>query len=149
MRNVHPVRRTAPTSFAPKSVTPTDLVTLAVEAAVDQRGIDVVALDVRDECSFADYFVIISGTSNRHVKGLADKIAARLAAVGERPFHITGSDSCEWIVLDYGNVVVHVLYEPSRQYYGLDQFWRERGSVIPPSPELANELRQLRTGMFG
>jgi ribosome silencing factor RsfS/YbeB/iojap len=134
---------------------------MAVEAAVDQRGIDVVALDVRPEfhpgegfragsgCSFADYFVIISGTSNRHVKGIADKIEARLSAVGEKPFHVTGLDTCEWVVLDYGNLVVHVFYEPSRQYYGLDQFWRERGSVIPPSPELANELRQLRTGMFG
>lgn len=167
MRNAHPVRRTVTLAPVPKSSSPTELVRMAVEAAVDQKGIDVIALDVREDssagesfklrnssrpaqgCSFADYFVIMSGTSTRHVKSLADKIEARLTAVGEKPLHINGLDSCEWVVIDYGNLVVHVFYEPARQYYGLDQFWRERGRVIPPSPELVDELRQLRTGMFG
>jgi ribosome-associated protein len=89
-------------NFLPKaksSHSPAEATMLAIRSAIDQKG----------------YFVIVSGTSERHVQGLVDKIALRLKQeLGEEPISTTGYEQAEWVLLDYGDVVVHVFYEPVR-----------------------------------
>lgn len=125
-----------------------DLAHTAVKAAIDQKALDVKGLTVSEICSFADSFVIASGTSERHVQGIAEKVQEALRRHGERPLSVSGKDSGEWIVIDYGSLVVHVFYEPIRQYYEFDEFWKN-AVPIPIDPELAQEMRRLRTGSFG
>ena len=120
----------------------------AVRAAIDQKALDVKGLDVAEICSFADCFVIASGTSERHVQGIADKVRKALLDLGERPMSVTGKDAGEWIIIDYGGLVVHVFYEPTRQYYEFDEFWKA-ARPVPIDPDLAQEMRRLRTGSFG
>ncbi len=121
----------------------------AVRAAIDQKALDVRGLDVSEVSSFAQCFVIASGTSERHVKGIADKIREELREQsGESPLSVVGKDNGEWIVLDYGALVVHVFYEPTRQYYEFDEFWKS-APAIPIDPDLEQEMRRLRTGSFG
>lgn len=131
-----------------KSLKPCTLETeLAVAAAIDQKALDVKALDVSQRCSFADHFIIVSGTSERHVKGISDKIQRRLLEHGVKPLSITGAERGEWIVLDYDDLVVHVFYEPSRQFYELDEVWKD-APTLALSAELQQEMRFLRTGSF-
>ncbi|MCL4160010.1 UNVERIFIED_CONTAM: hypothetical protein GTU68_008298 [Idotea baltica] len=98
-------------------------------------------------CSFADHFLIVSGTSERHVKGIADGISKRLGAEGIPLRSKTGYDRGEWIVMDYGDLIVHVFYEPSRQYYELDELWSS-APLVELNESLKEEMRFLRTGSF-
>ena len=118
-----------------------------MRAAVDQKGLDVRGLDIATSSDFADFFVIISGTSERHVRGIADKIQEALVKLGERAQGVNGYEKGEWILIDYGDLIAHVFYEPKRQYYGLDELWGKRSTVIEPGPELVHNMRMLRTGI--
>lgn len=118
----------------------------AMRAAVDQKGLDVRGLDISSS-SVADYFVIVSGTSERHVKGIADKVKQELEKLQETPLSVSGYEQGEWVLIDYGDLVVHIFFEPMRQYYGLDELWGKRGTPIEPGPELEKNLRMLRTGI--
>ena len=123
------------------------IVAKAVEAAVNQKAIDVRALDVSKVTDVADYFVIISGTSDRHVKGIVDKISIALKNAGEDPASISGYETGEWVLLDFGDVLVHVFYEPLRQYYDLDGFW-SKAKIVPLPAELESQVRKFRTGIY-
>lgn len=119
----------------------------ALRAVVDQKALDVRALDVSQATDIADRFLIVSGTSERHVRGIADKVTEALSKLGEEPASVSGYEQAEWILLDYGDLIVHIFYEPTRQYYNLEDFWRKRGKAITPSPELEEDIRRLRTGI--
>lgn len=121
-----------------------ELARTAVEIAIDGKGLDVRGIDMQGISDIADYFVIISGTSERHVKGLADKIKEKMP---ERPQDVNGYDIGEWILLDYGNVIVHVFYEPTRQHYAFDALW-EKAEEIKLNEELEQAVRKLRTGLI-
>jgi ribosome-associated protein len=97
---------------------------MACQAAVDKKGIDVLALDMRDLLAIVDYFVITSGTSTVQVQALAQEIEDRLAAQGVRPVRRSGLSGARWILLDYGAVVVHVFHEDERDYYRLERYWQ-------------------------
>jgi len=119
----------------------------AIEAAIGQKGHDVRGLCLTGLTDIADYFVIVSGTSNRHVTGIADKIRSALRELNEMPMNSSGFEAGEWIVLDYGDLIVHVFLEPTRQYYLFDELWGT-ASQLELSPELADGVRKLRTGMI-
>ena len=123
------------------------LCTEALRALIDQRGLDVLGIELGAGSAVADYYVIASGTSQRHVRGLADKVRDALALLGERPLSESGFEKCDWLVIDYGNVVVHIFYEPVRQYYRLEEFLRSKPRV-ELSGELAEQADRLRTGMI-
>ena len=119
----------------------------AIRAAIDKKGLDVRALNISRLSDVADYFVIISGTSERHVKGLADHIKEELLKAGESPLAKSGYEGGEWILLDYGDVVVHLFYEPTRQHYRFDELW-QRGTAVQLPEDMEQELRKLRTGIY-
>lgn len=133
-----------------QNIPPTDLkskfvATAALEAAVELRSLDPVALYISPYSSVGDYFVISSGTSQRHVQGVADHIREKLSNEGATLLRSSGYESGEWIILDYGDVVVHIFYEPSRHYYKLDELWSE-APCLELNGRLAEEARKLRTG---
>ena len=97
----------------------------AVKALIGIKGLDVKLIKISDISSIADYFVIANGTSNTHVKALADEVEFRLDNAGVSVSHIEGYRSDSWILLDYVDVVVHVFSEEAREYYNLERLWQD------------------------
>ncbi|HCJ31088.1 MAG TPA: ribosome silencing factor [Pseudomonas sp.] len=100
------------------------LVQLAVSALEDLKGTDITTIDVRGKTSVTDFMVIASGTSSRHVKSLADNVLEKVKEQGVRPLGSEGLDGGEWALLDLGDVVVHVMQVPTRQFYDLERLWQ-------------------------
>ncbi len=106
-----------------------DTALLAAEAADSKKGIDIQILDLRDLTTIADYFVICSGASTTQVTAVVDGIGMRLASKGLHPSHVEGEAESTWMLMDYGDVVVHVFEEQTRAYYGLDSLWGDAPRV--------------------
>lgn len=102
---------------------------LAASAADDKKANDVVVLDVRALTAVADYFVICSGGSSLHVRAIADGVRERLAEAGRHLLHWEGYERGRWVLLDYGDVVVHVFNEQDRSYYKIERLWSEAERV--------------------
>ncbi|TLX55277.1 ribosome silencing factor [Stutzerimonas nosocomialis] len=100
------------------------LVQLAVAALEDLKAQDIVNIDVRGKTSVTDFMVIASGTSSRHVKSLAENVLEKVKEQGVRPLGSEGLDGGEWALLDLGDVVVHVMQVPTRQFYDLERLWQ-------------------------
>lgn len=108
---------------------------LCARAALDHKAIDLVILSIQNLASFADYFVICSGNSDRQVQAIASHIEEKLAKEGLQPLGIEGKREGRWVLLDYGEVVVHVFYQPVREFYDLERLWADAPRVIlPPQP---------------
>ncbi|MDD2533730.1 MAG: ribosome silencing factor [Eubacteriales bacterium] len=91
----------------------------------DKKAKDIEVIDVSEKTILADYFVIASGTSTTHVKALSDEVEFMLKEQDRRlADHVEGHDSSRWILLDYGDVVVHVFHTEERDFYSLDKLWR-------------------------
>lgn len=101
----------------------------AVRAAESKQAKDIVVLDVRPATSFADYFVISTGASSRQVQAIADEVAHQLKNRGERPSSLEGYSNAEWVLIDYGDLVVHVFSPKARAYYDLERLWRDAKSL--------------------
>lgn len=95
----------------------------AVTALEDLKARDVNVLDVRALTGVTDYMVVASGTSNRHVKSLAEHVAVELKNAGATPLGIEGQDSADWVLVDFGDVVVHVMATEARTFYDLENLW--------------------------
>lgn len=93
-----------------------------------KKAIDIKAIHITELSIVADYFVIASGTSNTHVKSLADEVEYELSQKGVEPSHIEGR-ATGWILLDYGAVVVHVFTGESREYYNLERLWSDASAL--------------------
>ena len=102
----------------------------AVEAASDKLATDIVLLDVRKICGFADYFVICSGESTRQIEAIWQEIREKLKRDGVVPSHIEGGADSGWILLDLGEVVVHIFSPSQRDYYQLDDLWHKAPPVV-------------------
>ncbi len=113
-------------------------VALIVEAAHDRKADDVVGLDVRKISSFADTFIIATGTSDRHVRSVADSIATALKAHGETPMGIEGHDEGRWVLIDCGDTIVHVFQQEIRDHYDLERLWSDA-----PALELETTARRV------
>jgi ribosome-associated protein len=94
------------------------------EAAEDRKGGDILILNVRDVCYLTDYFVIVTGFSRTQVRALADAMQkATVEHCDRAPAHIEGQSDSNWIVLDYGDAIAHVMMPETRQFYSLEAFW--------------------------
>ena len=96
---------------------------LVVSVLEDMKATNVVVLDVREKTSIADYFVIASGTSDRHVKSSAEAIAFQAKQAGESPLGVEGLSEGEWALVDLNGVVVHVMLPKVRDFYQLEKLW--------------------------
>jgi ribosome-associated protein len=106
-----------------------DAVTIAARAASDKKATDLVVLDLREAASFTEYFLICTGGSSRQVQAVSNAVEEALLKSGKRPLHIEGYSSAEWILLDYGDFIVHVFGPSSRRFYDLERLWRDAPRV--------------------
>lgn len=96
----------------------------------DKKGIDIKVMDVKNETALSDYFVVASGTSNTHIKALADNVEVELKKENIYPNKIEGYNTATWILMDYGDVVVHIFTEQERQNYNLEELWEKAKETI-------------------
>lgn len=102
----------------------------AVEAASDKQANNIVLLDTRNVCTFADYFLICSGESEKQIKAIYDEIEHVLKKAGAIACYREGSTDSGWLLLDYGDLIVHVFAPAEREYYQLDELWSEAAPII-------------------
>lgn len=95
----------------------------AVELALDRKGRDVSVLDLRGLSSATDFFILASGTSDTHVKSVADNVMEELRKEGVRPSHVEGLRGGRWVLIDYIDFVVHVFHPAAREFYDLERLW--------------------------
>jgi len=112
---------------------------VAAAAIDDKKGLDVVLLDVSELLVVTDVFVIASGTSNRHVRTLADDAEGKVKQdLGRKPLSREGKDHSRWVLLDYGDMVVHVFDQETRDYYELERLWADAPVIeFEPTPSEA------------
>lgn len=106
-------------------IEPKQLAAIAAYLADRKKGEDIRIYDVSEHIKVADHFVVISGSSRPHVKALYDEIHVRLKSLGERHSKAEGADLGWWVLLDYVDVVIHILQSEAREYYALDALYRE------------------------
>lgn len=122
---------------------------LAARIAEENRGRDIVVLDLREMTSIFDYFVVVSGTSRRQLHAISEEIdRAMEEELGDRRLGIEGYEESRWILLDYGDVVIHMFEPETRAYYGLEDLWSQAKRVPWPgrSPESGTAERPPRKG---
>lgn len=106
-----------------------EMVKVAVKALDNKKAEDIRVLKIDDITSLADYFVICTGTSNTHIKALADECEYQLGQAGYDILHREGRDSGEWILLDYKDIIVHVYNKQTREFYDLEHFWKDGAQI--------------------
>lgn len=115
----------------------------ALYAAAEKKALDVVVLDLREIASFTDFFVITSGANERQVQAISDEVYENLKKSGSTAARVEGYKTAEWILLDYGDFVVHVFEQKARQFYDLERLWRESKRVeLPPGLIVDSSLRK-------
>lgn len=108
---------------------------IVIKALEDLKAKDISVIDVRGRTSITDFMVIASGTSNRHIKSLADNVVVETKEAGVRAGGVEGGATSDWILVDLGDVVVHVMMPATREFYDLERFWRDA-----PDPTSAGQL---------
>jgi ribosome-associated protein len=112
---------------------------LAASAALDKKADEIVLLDLRELTIVCDYFVICTARNTQHAKAVVEGIEERLKLDGRRPNHVEGRQNARWVLLDYGDVVVHVFMPEERAFYDLERLW-----VDAESTKLEDVLEQVR-----
>lgn len=116
-----------------------DLATRAVEFATDKKALEPVLLDVSERSTYADYILVLSGRSDRQLGAIVEGIVDGLAKQGARPLGIEGADT-PWMLIDYGDVVVHVFLHSTREFYDIEGLWFDAPRVpleVPPESRLS------------
>jgi len=109
-------------------------VKLAIICAGEKKAFGIVALDLREVTSFAEFFIIASGANTRQVQAISDEINEQLKLqLNSRPIRIEGYASGEWVLLDYGDFIIHIFEQKAREFYDLERLWRDAKKVELPS----------------
>jgi ribosome-associated protein len=120
-----------------------DLVQLATAALEDIKAQDILSIDVKEKTSITDYMLIATGTSNRHVNSMVEHVREKVKAQGVQPLSEEGKGDSDWVLLDLGDVVVHVMTSAARQFYDLERLWQgaeqSRAQHAPGHPSLDQE----------
>ena len=102
--------------------------------ALEKKAYDLVLMEVRGVTSIADYFIICSGRSDRQVQSIAQGIGENLGAMGTRPLAVEGMSRGQWVLMDFADVIVHIFYQPVREFYDLEGLWGHAPRVELPEP---------------
>jgi ribosome silencing factor RsfS/YbeB/iojap len=121
---------------------PRETALLCVRYALDRKAYDLLLLDVHELTSLADYFLICTGRSDTQVQAIAESIREGLAGLGRRPRMMEGVSSGQWVLIDYGDVVVHIFLESVREFYDLERLWARAPQVTLPEP-YRSQVRDL------
>jgi len=106
---------------------------LYINAIIGRKALNIVALDVAEMTSYADVFIFCSGRSNRQVIAIAEHIKTSLKKHKINPINAEGTKDGHWVLLDYGHVIIHVFYEPVREFYDLEGLWVDAKRIMTPS----------------
>ena len=117
----------------------------ALEAAAEKKALAVTVLDLRGIASFTDYFLIASGTNLRQVQAIADEVVDQLKKEGTRAARVEGYRKGEWVLVDYGDFIVHVFEDKARRFYDLERLWREAPRWDVPAEVKPASGSSLRT----
>jgi ribosome-associated protein len=120
-------------------------VLLCINASLEKKAKELVILNVKEISAFTDYFLIMSGTSDRQVRAIADAIQENLKLAGILPLGIDGEAAGQWILMDYDDVVIHIFLETIRSFYDLERLWTEAPRMLVPDETLS--LKALTKGM--
>jgi ribosome-associated protein len=111
---------------------------LCINASIKRKAKNLTILNVKEVSSFADYFIICSGTSDRQVQSIAASIRENLKEYGIIPLGIEGESLGKWVLMDYEDVIIHVFYEPIREFYDIERLWPDA-----PRMEVGDELTEM------
>ncbi|MDP2663045.1 MAG: ribosome silencing factor [Dehalococcoidia bacterium] len=103
---------------------------MAVQAAVEKQASDIVMLDLREKCSFTDYFVVCCAGSERQIKALLDEVDKTLTQSGAILLRKEGATESGWVLLDFGDVIIHIFSLEQRSYYRLEEIWAEATPIV-------------------
>lgn len=103
-----------------------------MRAAESKKAIDIRVLDLREVTSFADFFVVCSGSNPKQIQTISEEIGMQLDQRGEHPISVEGFENAEWILADYGDYLIHVFSAKARAYYDLERLWRHAKVVAIP-----------------
>jgi len=110
-----------------------DEVKLAITCASEKKAFDIVAIDLREIASFTEFFIIVSGANQRQVQAISDEINEQLKKqLNSRVIRIEGYSSGEWVLLDFGDFIVHIFEQKAREFYDLERLWRDARKVELP-----------------
>ncbi len=105
-----------------------ELLKIVQDVLDERKGQNITTLDVRGKTSFTDYMVVVTGTSDRHLRSLCDYVSEKLKENGFKPLGIEGDLGSDWVLLDLGDVIVHAMTAQAREYYQLEKLWSVDGS---------------------
>ena len=115
---------------------------LSVQAAANKKAETIKVLDLRNLSSFTDYFMVCSGQSDRQVQAIADSVTIELKEEGFNPISVEGYKDGRWVVIDYGDVVIHVFHDALRDYYDIEQLWFDAKRVQIPQELYISPIQQ-------
>jgi ribosome-associated protein len=116
-----------------------ELVQAAARAASDKLASNIIAFDVSEQLAISDAFVLASASNDRQVKSIVDEIEDKLREIGAKPLRREGERDGRWVLIDYGEIVVHVQHEEERQFYALERLWRDCPSIPLPADIVSHE----------
>ena len=108
---------------------------IAVRAAESKKASEVRVLDLREVSTFTDFFVICSGANARQIQAICDGVQLELKREGELPLGVEGYDKADWVLVDYGDFIVHIFSPAAREFYGLERLWRQAKDVKLPETD--------------
>lgn len=112
-----------------------ELAKVAAAAAADKKAVDIVALDVSDQLALTDCFVLASAANERQVQAIVDEVEEKLRERGSKPTRREGDNDNGWVLLDFSDIVVHVMHTEQRGFYGLDRLWKDCPAIEVPAPQ--------------
>ena len=118
---------------------------LVVRSALEKKAYDLILMEVREVTSIADYFIICSGRSDRQVQGIARGIEENLSGAGIPLLSVEGVSRGQWVLMDFSDVIVHIFYQPVREFYDLEGLWHHAPRVELPEP-YSTLVSQFRIG---
>lgn len=117
--------------LAPPDENETPAWLIAARAAESKKALRPVVLDLRGISTFTDYFLICSGANSRQIQAICDEVGGQLEGYGHTPLGLEGYQHAEWILADYGDLIIHVFSEPARAFYDLERLWRDAQPLVP------------------
>ena len=115
------------------------LIEAAARAASDKQATDLLAFDVSEQLAITDAFLLASATNDRQVKAIVDEVEDKLREIGAKPVRREGERDGRWVLIDYGEIVVHVQHEEEREFYALERLWRDCPLIALPADVTAGE----------
>ena len=143
-QSLNPQPNVRPTAQAAAHEGLDERVLAALHAASEKKALEPVVLDLREIASFTDYFVIVSGANERQVQAISDEVYETLKKSGHAAARVEGYKTAEWILLDYGDFIMHVFEQKARKFYDLERLWRESKRIDVPAEFNSDSAGSLR-----